>query len=720
MLNFSSIAISFIFFLLSFSVNESFAQILIKGKIIDKKGEAIPGANVMLKNTYDGASSSLNGTYQFTTEAKGEEILICSFIGYEPFEKIVILKEKTIEVNIVLIEAWTKLDAVQISAGTIVEVSERKQSVKLSKRDILTTPGTMGDLVAGLMAVSGTQRAEDDGRIFVRGGDARETQTYVDGIRVANPYASKIPDVPMRSRFSANMSKGLVFSSGGFSAEYGDALSGAVILETNDLPEQSQSSLHLMTVGFGGMHNQRFDSSALMVDANYVNLHPIYQINKPNADFKKAPESYASNLAYRKIFKNSALLKFNTSIGGGKMSLNRLDIEDSLKLKLYQADNQFLFSQATYKQAWNDSWEFFAGLGYGADVNDMQWADEVFEKIVSHNLQAKIKLTNDLSRSITWIAGLELTKANYDFDTQLTEEKYSQQRTLSLSSGFGEFTYSPTKNFTTRIGGRIEYDHQSNRALFSPRFGIASKLSENAQMSFSSGIFTQMPDANDLRVNPELKLERAWHYILNYQYENDGKFLRIEPYYKSYSDMVRFEERYDQGTYNNFGDGHAYGVDLFWKDKGSIKNSEYWVSYSFVNAERLVKNYNEHRVPWYGAKHTANVVYKYFVNAIDTQFGATYWYSSGRPYYEPQKDGDFLEKYASPNHGLNINASYLTNVFGHFTVVHAAINNVLGLSQDYGYQYSSDPYDDGEFVKMKQGAFMQRNFFLGVFIQFEK
>jgi hypothetical protein len=37
---------------------------------------------------------------------------------------------------------------------------------------------------------------------FVRGGEANETQTFVDGIRVAQPYNATIGNVPTRGRFS--------------------------------------------------------------------------------------------------------------------------------------------------------------------------------------------------------------------------------------------------------------------------------------------------------------------------------------------------------------------------------------------------------------------------------------------------------------------------------------------------------------------------------------
>ncbi|MBK6819266.1 MAG: hypothetical protein IPG85_06520 [Bacteroidetes bacterium] len=59
-----------------------------------------------------------------------------------------------------------------------------------------------------------------------------------------------------RGRFSPFIFKGTVFSTGGYSALYGQALSSAVILETIDLPDRSSANLNLSSVGLGGSFQQ--------------------------------------------------------------------------------------------------------------------------------------------------------------------------------------------------------------------------------------------------------------------------------------------------------------------------------------------------------------------------------------------------------------------------------------------------------------------------------
>jgi hypothetical protein len=125
-----------------------------------------------------------------------------------------------------------------------------KQAVAVLKPlDIVTTAGSAGNIIAA-PNLPGTQSVGEDGRLFVRGGEANETQTFVDGIRVAQPYNATIGNVPTRGRFSPFFVQRIAFSTGGYSAEYGEALS-VFFLNTEDNPAQNKTEISLMTVGVG-------------------------------------------------------------------------------------------------------------------------------------------------------------------------------------------------------------------------------------------------------------------------------------------------------------------------------------------------------------------------------------------------------------------------------------------------------------------------------------
>ncbi|HMI07091.1 MAG TPA: carboxypeptidase-like regulatory domain-containing protein, partial [Flavobacterium sp.] len=196
-----------------------FSQNTVSGKVTDNKGNPVPGANVFLEGTYDGASSDAEGNFSFTTETTGNQMLVVSFLIYETSKTLIDVanfKGQTVKLR----ESVNSLDAVIVTAGTF-EAGDKARVSVLKPLDIVTTAGSAGDIVAALQTLPGTQTVGESGRLFVRGGEADETQTFVDGIRVAQPYGSTTNNLPTRGRFSPFLFSGISFSTGGYSAEYG-------------------------------------------------------------------------------------------------------------------------------------------------------------------------------------------------------------------------------------------------------------------------------------------------------------------------------------------------------------------------------------------------------------------------------------------------------------------------------------------------------------------
>ena len=59
---------STLLFLFLLPVPDTIGQTLIGGSIKDENEEAVIGANIFIEDTYDGTSSELDGTFQFSTE----------------------------------------------------------------------------------------------------------------------------------------------------------------------------------------------------------------------------------------------------------------------------------------------------------------------------------------------------------------------------------------------------------------------------------------------------------------------------------------------------------------------------------------------------------------------------------------------------------------------------------------------------------------------------
>lgn len=232
-----------------------FAQNTITGIVTDTKGTAVSGANVFLEGTYDGTTTSETGAFSFITTTGGAQTIVVSYLSFQTFRKQGDVASFT-NLKVVLHEDVNALDAVVLSAGSF-EAGEKARVSVLKPLDIVTTAGSAGDIVAALQTLPGTQNVGESGRLFVRGGEATETQTFVDGIRVAQPYGASIQNLPTRGRFSPFLFSGISFSTGGYSAEYGEALSSVLLLNTEDVAQQDKTDISFMTVGLGVGHTKK-------------------------------------------------------------------------------------------------------------------------------------------------------------------------------------------------------------------------------------------------------------------------------------------------------------------------------------------------------------------------------------------------------------------------------------------------------------------------------
>ncbi|MEI9958072.1 MAG: carboxypeptidase-like regulatory domain-containing protein [Ferruginibacter sp.] len=227
------------------------AQVKISGKAVNNKNKPLAGISIVLKDTYDGATTDSLGNFSFTTTEKGDQLIQATASGFRPFEQKITISGADITVSVILKEMITDLKAVVISTGSF-EASDKKKGAVLTDIDIVTTPSANGDVTSALKSLPGTQQVGESEGLFVRGGTATESKIFIDGTQVNNFFYSSEPGIATRGRFNPFLFKGTVFSTGGYSALYGQALSSALILESKDLPEKSEADLGVSVVGVGG------------------------------------------------------------------------------------------------------------------------------------------------------------------------------------------------------------------------------------------------------------------------------------------------------------------------------------------------------------------------------------------------------------------------------------------------------------------------------------
>jgi hypothetical protein len=691
-------------------------QSFISGTVTNKKGEPLTGANIYLKNTYEGCTSGGEGQFLLETRLTGKQVLMVSFIGHENFEQEIVLDNSTLRFDIVLKEKSNSINAAVINAG-FFEASDNKKSVLLKPLDIVTTASAEGDIYGAVNTLPGTQTVGETGRLYVRGGASHETKTFMDGMLIQTPYTSRLPDIPVRGRFSPFLFNGMVFSTGGYSAEYGQALSSALILNTNALAPEDVTSISLLSVGCGASHTKRLKNSSVTGSLDYTNLTPYFKILKHKLDWEKEPESIGGTVVFRQKVREEGIIRVFSSVSHSNSSLYYTNYSSATD-DLIQLVNSNYYLNTTYNDMLNDKWMVKGGVAYNYDSENTDINNSNINDNISA-VQARISLMNFLAESISVKFGGEILNKGFNqiYDMDQDSIRYDLNFSNNISSVFVESDLKGGSKVAARIGGRIEHSSLLKESTLVPRLSVAYKTTKRSQVSFAYGIFYQMPRDDFLKFNSKLHSEKADHYIMNFQYQHESRTFRIEAYYKDYKRLVKYDylNSPETNSYNNEGYGRAGGFDIFWRDKKTFKNSDYWISYLFIDTKRNYENYSKPVTPTFISAHNLSAVFKYWISKLNSQLSITYKFASGRPYYNPNHD-NFLSDRTKVYQNLSINCSYLTQLFGQFTIIHFSVNNLPGFNNVFGYSYSSEPGTDNIFEAHPIEPYAKRTFVLAVFI----
>lgn len=682
----------------------------IKGTITDDNGEGLPGVNVFIKDTYDGATTNAMGEFRFETFEEGDQTLVARFIGYKTHESQVNLNQ-TVSLNITLKEEVTKLSGVTITAGSF-EASDEKKAVILKPLDVAMTAGATADIPGALNTLPGTTTNGETGRLFVRGGTANETQAFIDGVLVHNMYMATPNNVPSRSRFSPFLFKGTFFSTGGYSAEYGQALSSVLSLNSTDLPEKTQTDLSLMTVGLDAAHTQKWENGSVYGQVQYTDLDPYQGLIDQEYEWKDGFTSANGTFMFRQKVNNSDMLKVYGNYDHSAFAVTMPNINNPAGDDIDLVNNNF-YLNTSYRKAIGDASALYTGVSYGKTNEDMKYNDILIDDEIN-GFHAKSYFTTDISQ-VSLKVGAELIRSEKIEDVILEDDSNPVSSfTNNLYAGFAEADYYISNSLTLRAG--IRYAHYSifNEGALSPRVSMALKTGENAQFSWAYGQFHQLPTADLMIRSDKMSYERADHYLLNYQTIQNGRTFRAEVYYKDYKDQVKFDpaDQFNPFAYDNSGDGYAAGLDVFFRDSKTIRNGDFWISYSLIDTKRNFRNYPYEATPEFAARHNLSIVYKHWISDLRTQIGAAWSFNSGRPYNDPNQDvfnGSKTDYYSN----LSFNFAYL---WKQNVILYASATNLTGRNNVFGYEFENDPGMDGIYDSRAIGQPAPRFYFVGLFI----
>ena len=708
-----TIYLAFIFSL--FILNAVTAQSFISGEVIEKSGEPIIGASIFIEGSYDGTSTDIDGRFQFETSLEGEQILSVSYLGYATktyTEDISTYKGLRIELK----ESTSTLDAVVISASTFKAGDNSKLAV-LKPLDMVTTAGSAGDVIAAIQTLPGTQANPEDGRLFVRGGDASETKIFIDGMRVFSPYMRTVGGSPSRGRYSPFLFKGVSFSTGGYDAEFGQALSGVLDMNTIDDPSQTETNISLMTVGVGLGHTYKGDKNSISFSGSYIDLSPYYLVAPTRLNFNEPYRSFSGEAVHRYKTDKGLLKNYvATNLSTVNISRNNLNTEIDENIDVINKD---IYLNSTYSSIASDNTSYKIGVSFGNN-SDQFTIDKIRLKTYFKGMHVKGALKTILNDNFTFDYGAEVFAQNDQRAFSMVDTEYKFIDTLNrfIPATFASMDYFFNQDLAVKVGLRYEYNTVIETQEISPRLTVAYKLSKKAQVSAAAGRYNQELHPEFLFDNTRLANEKSTHYLLNYNYKTDKNIIRLEGYYKNYHDLVSYETGTNGSKSNiaNNGEGRAFGIDAFWRSNSLFKNVDMWVSYSYLNNSRKYLDYPTFATPNFSTSHNLSVVGKKWIASMKSQLSLTYSLTSGRPYDNPNTS-EFMAERSGMYNNLSASWAYLIS---QQKILFVSLSNVPRFQNEFGKRYADQPNSMGTFKSEQIRPNDDQFFMVGFFITMSK
>ena len=714
---------------------------VVQGRLVDAaEGTPLPYASVRIDGTVIGAATDSTGRFRFSTRRTGDATLRASMVGYaDATRPVTLVPEDTLTVHLQLgVERVELAEAVVTGSYT----TGADAQATLSPLEAVTTPGASGDLFRALQAFPGVASPGDGAGLFVRGGDVSETQTLLDGAPLIHPYRYQSPNGGTFSTIPPFLVDGTQFATGGFSAQYGDALSGVLAIETLDRPQQARQHVDLGLAGGGVRIDQPLvdDALGLRVSGTRSFTGVLFQVNGQEDDFDTVPQGWDGTASLTWDHDRFGQLKAQTFARSNRLGVQTQDGAFAGRYRT-EATNQLHSLQWTAGGAdWSVestlSWSRFASeRAFGVlhlrptDAATTLRVDAEQQRFQRGDRTGRLRTGVIGQRRAYRFRGTVPTQPDVLAPGAPTSTIDATVATRRLGA-YLDADVPLTTRLTATVGVRTDH-HARAGTVVDPRAALGFRLSEATTLRTAWGLYHQAPDPATVGEHTgaaALGVQQAQHVVVGLRHERGPWLARLEGYWKPYQDLV---VRTGETTYANAGTGHARGIDAFLKHGAFLETPiSGWIAYSLLEARRTQPQDRGSNVQLddgpapFDLTHQLSVVGKAEV-LPRVYLGGAYRLTSGRPFTpvvgtEPTDSGTLLPidgpvgSHRLPSYQrIDLQISYFWP-FGdqQHAVLYAAVNNLLDRANAVGVNHTPD-YSE----RTMRTTNFRRSFYVGVSLQ---
>ena len=649
------------------------AQRIVSGRVTDGR-RPLANVNVFIKGTMDGALTDSLGSFRFT--AQQGDTLVASCIGYD--DAIMRLGHAFDKLAIRLHSRTTTIDEVVVT-GSGFSFGEMDGMKQMGALDIVTDAASSGDIVGALQTLPGTQKVGENGKLYVRGGSSDECQTYINGMHVLQPYTTTAQNSPSRGRFSPFLFKGINFSLGGYDAEYDQALSSVLPMETTDQSTVDKLGVSgsLIDWNFGGTKATK--AGSLSMNATYLDLGLYNRLFPDSWDWKRPYHQFSGEMQWKMQPSASVVSKTYLGYDNTAFAINN----ENRTLDMHE-DNIYLNSVLKGTARRQLSW--FTGVavsGYGQHFSGL-WVPDDYLMHRSEEVHLKAKVNKGVSPSLKLSVGVEDMLRSF----AIHYEGSRYERSYQLPAAFADAHIRLMQNVYAKASIRTDYNSLAHQWLVLPRMVLNYRPSKALSLSLSGGRYSQENVDTILAYGVPLKSAVADHFIFSMHEQLKNTTIQIEAYCKNYHHLPLL-----QGVlFTADGHGWSRGFDVFVDDNSLTPGLFTRISYSYNDSRRLWLDDTEPCRPDFASRHNLRVSVKYSWQKL--LLGLTESYASSRlvrgrttPYYN----------------SLDAVVTWLPSKR---VIIYSALSNLLGRRNIYGYQSNGQPITNGS----------KRFFYFGIFV----
>ncbi|MBN2833535.1 MAG: TonB-dependent receptor [Candidatus Delongbacteria bacterium] len=605
---------------------------VISGRVIDSDTKSpLPFANVTIIDTKLGAETDSLGQFYITNVPVGLQRVQVQYIGYLPQIKtdVSVSTGKVAFVEIRIEENSYQLEEAVFTLGYFPEDEKTQTStVSLSSEEIRRFPGGFEDVVKTVSTLPGIAVNTSGGRndLLVRGGGPSENLFLVNDIEIPNinHFSTQGSSSGSLSFVNLEFVDDVAFSTGGFSAEYGDKMSSTLALKIqNKNIKDYETKLNISATQYGANFKAPlFDNGNLIFSArkSYLDLIfkasglpfvPVYTDFNLFANYDLSPEDKLFVLGLVAIdeidrdqsseenrIRNSGLLDNTQNIFIGGISYRRLI--DGGYFDLILNNNHYRYD---FEQVDEDEVPYFSS------------------KAIENESNSKLNIFKAISNKIGIKSGISYKRITTDYETIFADSIYDQngnkvaamdlgldgdlisKNSSNKYSFYSDMDYLLNSYFEFKLGMRVDYyDFLNDKYSFSPRGSVKYIFNQNLSFRLSGGTYFQSPSTVWMtnKANRDLKPLRNDMGVLgaNYRIDDDLK-LNIEGYYKNYSDLPSgtIEGVNDYIVITNTGIGFGGREDNF-QSFGYAELNSGGKAYSYGADISMQKKYSD--TPYYG------------------------------------------------------------------------------------------------------------------------